>query len=292
MQSRELGLLLAQRLLDAEDLHYGLWDADLPLSPGNVREAQRRYTELVLSALPKPSTGDRATRVLDVGCGTGATLARLLQAGYDAEGVVPDAAFAEMGGRRLEALGHCPARVHMCRFEDFPAERRPERYDAVLFSESFQYVGLDACFDMLQRVTRPGGTVTICDFFRSEAEGDGGPGDGTFRGGKPIRGFRETLARRPFALERDEDLTPRMSPNLELVNDVLMKRVAPAGAALWEFAVSRHPWLCALARGLYGRRFREKVIRKYFSGLRSRETFERYKTYRLLTLRYAPAAAR
>ena len=29
MRSRELGLVLAQHLLGVEDMHYGLWDADL-----------------------------------------------------------------------------------------------------------------------------------------------------------------------------------------------------------------------------------------------------------------------
>ena len=32
MSTRELGLVLAQQLLDVEDLHYGLWDADLALT--------------------------------------------------------------------------------------------------------------------------------------------------------------------------------------------------------------------------------------------------------------------
>jgi hypothetical protein len=91
---------------------------------------------------------------------------------------------------------------------------------------------------------------------------------------------------------RDDDITKRVSPSLDLVNDTLMKRVAPAGAALWAFLRSRHPALCVLLRALFGRRFREKVTLKYFSGVRSRETFERYKTYRLVVLRLdGPRAA-
>jgi len=43
MSSRELGLVLAQQILDVEDLHYGLWDADLELSLGNMAHAQQRY---------------------------------------------------------------------------------------------------------------------------------------------------------------------------------------------------------------------------------------------------------
>jgi len=42
MSSRELGLVLAQQLLDVEDLHYGLWDPDLALTIGNITLAQQR----------------------------------------------------------------------------------------------------------------------------------------------------------------------------------------------------------------------------------------------------------
>mgnify|MGYP001827102477 FL=1 len=46
MTSRELGLVLAQQLLDVEDLHYGLWDPDMELSLGNIALAQQRYTAM------------------------------------------------------------------------------------------------------------------------------------------------------------------------------------------------------------------------------------------------------
>ena len=51
MSSRELGLVLAQQILGVEDLHYGLWDADLELSLGNIARAQQRYTEMLLASL-------------------------------------------------------------------------------------------------------------------------------------------------------------------------------------------------------------------------------------------------
>ncbi|MBM4143454.1 MAG: methyltransferase domain-containing protein [Lentisphaerae bacterium] len=291
MKSRELGLVLAQTLLDADDLHYGLWDDGLALSVANLRVAQRRYTDMVLEALPPPHGPAGPTRALDVGCGTGAMLMRMLDLGYEADGVAPDPMLREKVERRLASRADGRGRVFGCRFEDLARTAPGEVYDAALFSESFQYIGLDACFDVLEEILRPGGHAVICDFFRTAAEGDGGPGDGTFRGGKKLSDFQERLRSRPFAVERDTDITARVSPNIALVNDILMRRVAPAAGAVWAYLTSRHPLLCRLARGLFGRRYEEKVRRKYLSGLRSRETFERYKTYRLIVLRRNPLPA-
>ncbi|TMH47903.1 MAG: SAM-dependent methyltransferase, partial [Betaproteobacteria bacterium] len=71
MHSRELGLVLAKQLLGVEDLHYGLWDADLELRLGNLATAQQRYNDMLIAQLPRP---EREVRVLDIGCGTGQLL--------------------------------------------------------------------------------------------------------------------------------------------------------------------------------------------------------------------------
>ncbi|MGD2056576.1 MAG: hypothetical protein PVJ15_07195, partial [Gammaproteobacteria bacterium] len=70
MSSRELGLVLAQQLLAVEDLHYGLWDADLPLTATNLVAAQQRYTDLLLERIMGLVSGIRMPAILDVGCGT------------------------------------------------------------------------------------------------------------------------------------------------------------------------------------------------------------------------------
>lgn len=53
MSSRELGLVLAQQILGVEDLHYGLWDADLELSVNNLFTAQQRYSAMLLGQLAR-----------------------------------------------------------------------------------------------------------------------------------------------------------------------------------------------------------------------------------------------
>lgn len=284
MHSRELGLVLAQQLGNVEDLHYGLWDPDLPLAFGNLRAAQQRYSDLLLAQLP-PAAG--TVRVLDVGCGTGHLVAQMLDRGYHADGVIPAPALGALVRRRIgERAGYQP-RIFECRFEDFPPAVTGQ-YDVALFSESFQYIRPAESLPIVQRILRPGGLLVICDFFRTAAHGDGGPGDRSFGGGHDWREFQATVAGFPFQLLRDDDITTRVSPNLQLLNDWLMNRARPAILTIHRYLRDNYPASTRLLLWAFRKRLR-RLQYKYFSGFRSRETFERYKTYHLLVYRLLPA---
>lgn len=95
---------------------------------------------------------DRTPRVLDVGCGTGATLARL--EGMEAFGVEPEAA----------ALAYC-ARRGLSRVVRGRAEELPfadGTFDLVMALDVIEHIEDDAAAAReLVRVTRPGGAVLI-----------------------------------------------------------------------------------------------------------------------------------
>ena len=281
MHSRELGLVLAKQLLDVEDLHYGLWDADLELKLGNMAVAQQRYNDMLIAQLPKPEGG---VRVLDIGCGTGHLLRQLLDRGYRADGVIPARDLAD--AVRLRLADHAAYRSNLfeCRLEDLPVEQCRQLYDVALFSESFQYIPLSASLPKLREILKPGGLLVICDFFKTEALGDGASGDRSFGGGHPLQEFYAAMQQTPFVLVKDEDITRRVSPNLDLVNDLLMRRLKPAGLTLGRYLQERYPLVTRLALRVLRRKL-EKLNYKYFSGHRSREVFERYKSYRLLVYR-------
>jgi SAM-dependent methyltransferase len=285
MDSRELGLVLAQQLFGVDDLHYGLWDDGLAPTLANLPAAQRRYTAFLLEALR--DLGAPPLRVLDVGCGTGTLLVDLCGLGYAAEGVCPAPALARRSRERLARAGRGDVRIFECRFEQFPCAERAHRYDVLVFSESFQYIDLAAAFGNARAILRPAGHLLICDFFKSPAHGDGGPADGTFGGGHPIAAFHDAVTRSGFTIVRDVDITTRVAPTLAIAEEILMRRLLPASETVTRYLAQRHPWLLRALRWVLRRRL-EKIRRKYFSGHRTPETFIRYKTYRLIVCR-APA---
>jgi SAM-dependent methyltransferase len=279
MDSRELGLVLAQQILGVDDLHYGLWDADLELKLTNLGTAQQRYTDMLIDALPPAQPGP--VRVLDIGCGTGHLLAQLLDRGYRADGVVPAPNLAKLVRQRLDKRPQAQATLYECKFEDFPAGDHAGEFDAAVFSESFQYIPMSVSLPKVYALLKPGGRMIICDFFKTENHGDKGPGDKSFGGGHKLAEFRRQIGNSAFATLRDEDITARVSPNLDLLNDLLLNTVKPAGLTLDRYFESNYPALSWIARKLLRRRV-DRANYKYFSGHRTGKTFERYKNYRMM----------
>ncbi len=286
MNSKELGLVLGQQLLGVDDLHYGLWTDDLPLGFANLAEAQQRYTDQIINALPRAEGGK--TTVIDIGCGTGHILAQLLDRGFVADGLVPAPKLAEQVRQRLAAHSDKPARLFESTFEQFPIDERRAYYDAALFSESYQYIPMSASFPILAKIVKPGGLVVICDFFKTEHAGDGQPGDKSFGGGHKMQQFYTELGKHPFSLLEDIDITRQVSPNIKLLDETLMLRLVPAGQTLDRYLRENHPRTWRLIKAVFKLFFGKKIEKqkyKYFTGHRTQAVFERYKTYRLLVLR-------
>ena len=188
----DVGLEFVRWLTGAENLHYGLWDG-LDVTAANLRAAQEAYTAKLFKLLP-----DAPCRILDIGGGAGETAKKLIALGHEVVIVVPSPLLADRC--RQNAPG---ADVHECMFEDYSGEGG---FDLCLFSESYQYIPLEAgvprCLDLL----KPDGKIILSDCFRSEAFSMA-PGTSTVGGGHPIQDFRHCLAQWPVEVLSEEGLS-------------------------------------------------------------------------------------
>lgn len=282
MDTKELGLILGQQILGVDDLHYGYWDDDMELSFRNLPAAQARYTQQLLDVFPP---ADQVKRVLDVGCGTGNTMTELLHRGYTVDGMIPSASLARIVRERMAALPENDTKVFECKLEEFDTDAHANSYDVVLFSESFQYIWMEDSFPILEKILAPGGRIIICDFFKTEHHEDGGAGDHAMSGGHHLNEFYEEIEKRNFDIELDRDITPHMSPNFRLLNDLLMMKTKPVLETCSLYLGSRYRRSWSFLKWLFRKRWK-KLNYKYLSGHRSPEVFERYKSYRLLVLHH------
>ncbi len=262
-----LGLIFGRFFLDMQDLHYGYWPAELERSPQNLAAAQAAYTELLISHIPKG-----AKSVLDVGMGAGNTARKLVERGYQVDGVSPNSFLTAVAREVLRER----VTIFETKFQDLVTDRR---YDVVLFSESLLFIPLEQGLAKALSLLNPGGHILITDIFRVPAEGKSPIG-----GGHELPRVRETVARFPLAPVTDFDMTAGIAPTFDIVNRATLETVEPAYRLILDRMTLKYPLAMRAMRWW----FRKKIQRyeqKHFSGRRDGANFMTYKSYRLLLFR-------
>lgn len=269
----DLYVHVAKTFADSPWLHYGLWEPGERPNIPQLRMAQERYVDLLLSLIPPAPK-----RLVDIGGGTGEMARLLLDKGYVVDMVTPSNIQAEIARDKLGANG----RVFETKFEDF-SEAGP--YDVCLFSESFQYVDLDVSLEKLGQILAPGGRIVIADCFRDEAyQGDRQPG-----GGHRYALFLERIAAHGFEIDKDHDVTAAAAQTMAVDQQVYRGFVAPLADQVISLLRARRPVLAWIGNGLYKlfvpKAERENIIARLKADYRSPEAFERVNTYRFLSLK-------
>ena len=265
--SREVGLevgsICGKYFLKLEHLHYGYWTDDIKVDIANLHLAQDEYVKFIISHIP-----DGVKTILDVGCGTGQVARKLLDMGYKVECVSPSPFLKERAG---ELLGNS-SRIFECFYEDL---QTANRYDMVLFCESFQYIDMQQALSNTDKFLNRGGYLLICDIFRGDIKGKD-----VMSGGHRLTKFYDLIKKFPFRLIENIDITEATAPNLDLFNDVLENVVRPVVNAGLRFFESRHRIALKFLKWKY-RRKTDKLYKKYFEGENTGKNFKKYKSYQL-----------
>jgi SAM-dependent methyltransferase len=186
-------------LLDREEhkldyLHYGLFGEGCV----ELAQAQAYSTRLVLDRLPATPA-----RILEVGTGLGATLAKLLSLGYEATGVNPEAPQIAFAQARF-GVG---SMIVCSRWEEF--EPASGGFDTVLFQESAQYIDPQNIFSKAHDLLADEGTVLILDEVALRRDS---PGE---QGLHLLSDLLGVAARCGFALVEHVDLSALAAPTVD-----------------------------------------------------------------------------
>jgi SAM-dependent methyltransferase len=258
----EIGLILFKYFLNSEYLHYGLFSDGLPTEVSNLAQAQINYAEFLKSKIPP-----EVNSILDVGCGSGKFAQELINSGYQVDCVSPGTILTEHARRIL--IGN--TEIFQCKFEDISTEKK---YDLILFSESFQYIKMDASFTNSLKFLNPEGHIMICDFFKTDAEGISQLG-----GGHNFQQFKEVVKNYPLKLVEEKDITEETAPTIDLVNKLSLEVIMPVYHLLFMLMEDRFPLLAKFIKWKYKKKL-EKIQNKHFKGERTGKNFKHFKIYK------------
>ena len=260
----DIGLAIGRFFLNTEDLHYGYWPKGKTATIQNFAEAQKAHSKLIIHHIP-----DGTQRILDVGSGSGNLALKLINKGFQVDCVIPSEFLAE----QVQAKLGNQSTIHICGFEDVPES---EKYDLILFSESFQYVKLGESMVKIMTILNPGGHLLICDFFRRDVLGKSPMG-----GGHSWQGFQDIITKHPLKMVTDLDITEETAPTIDLLAKFNADVVTPISEMSGEYLIDHYPRITRLLQWKFKKRI-EKISRIYLSGAVNGYSFKQFKEYHLL----------
>ena len=187
-----------------ERWHHGFWLPNDELNIENLKQAQKRYEQYFIDHIP-----NETKNILDVGCGTGIFTKKLLEHGYQAEGLSPD-----LNQKKIfEAKLNVP--FHYTTFEEFSAVNQ---YDCLIMSEAAQYINLEKLFTNVIKVLKPQRYWLLSDpFILKNATGM------FAKRGHDYEAFLQKIAKHKLHILTNQDMTNDISKTLAINKDNMDK---------------------------------------------------------------------
>lgn len=261
-------LKLAQKVFGLEYLHYGFFEPGIPVNLDGLKIAQQKYTEKILSSIPKD-----VKSILDVGCGAGGNAKAMVSAGYSVTCIDPDPFLLE----KTQQATNRGVKTHVGLYEnvtDVPSES----VDMVLMSESCQYINPQDGWRLHSKHVKPGGYVMAVDFFITRDI------DQPYlsKSGHRLEAFIEEARKHGFELVNKEDITRQTAPTMDLYQDIIFTKVFPVCEAIFEFVRRKAAWLYKILS--YFMKDKVLFLKEKYSHQDS-GTFAKYKTYLVLVFK-------
>jgi cyclopropane fatty-acyl-phospholipid synthase-like methyltransferase len=265
IDSKEVGLelcfLVFKFFLKSEYLHYGYFSDDLEADVTNLHEAQKRYTDLIFSSIP---VGVKT--ILDVGCGSGKMANELINKGYQVDCVSPSISLNKFAEKLLSDKG----KVYSTKFESYESNNK---YDLILFNESFQYIPMDESIPRALKYLNKGGYILLGDFFRSDISVKHPIG-----GGHEWKEWERKLPHFPVEIIFEKDITKETAKTIDIVNQFSNEVIKPVWESCFMLAEDRFPILMKIIKWKYKKKLK-KMQNKHFTGQRNGANFTKYKKY-------------
>ncbi len=250
------GLRFYLDVLKLNSLHFGLWDEKDAFNLDGMRNAQDRYTEVLLNMIP-----DDVKTVLDAGCGTGETAKILKEKGYDVVCLNPDPYQGEEFSKNTE--GDIP--LHRVKYEEYNPENG-RKYDLILMSESLQYMDMQKMAEKTAGIIRPGGYLLTADYFRKEKTD-------FYKNCKVESDFKQMMEKTELNLLDEKDITEKVLPTLKLGKKMYNKYAIPVIKIVAGYFSDNNPGLSKMASVVFSKKL--KKARKYLYEKRNKNLDEK-----------------
>ena len=259
----DVGLLIGKFFMDTEELHYGYWPDDKTVTAQNFSQAQDRHSQLIIDNIP-----GTVKHILDVGSGSGSLAKKLTALGYQVDCVIPSEFLAE----KIQENVHPSSKIYTSKFEELEIS---DKYDLILFSESFQYVKLNISINKILSILDKNGYLLICDVFHKNVSGIS-----PMRGGHRLDLFENEIEKTELIKKTDIDITLETAPTWDFLNQFLNEVAIPISDMSHSYVTYKYPKLIKFMKWKFRNRI-DKITKVWLSNELTGANFAKFKSYRL-----------